>query len=288
MDRYNEAIAKYEKNLNDEIVKNEVENLLKAHLNENCNEEVYKTIFSCMDLTSLNVTDNYESVSKLVEMVNKMDNDYSNIPNVAAICVYPNFVTAVRGALEVSDVNVASVSGGFPSSQTFSEIKAIEAGLAIKDGADELDIVMNVGNFVIGNYEDMCDEINEIKEICGDAKLKVILETGALESTENIRKAAILSIYAGADFIKTSTGKIGVGATPEAFYVMCNAVKDYYNETGTKIGVKAAGGIRTASDATKYYTIVKEVLGEEWLNKELFRIGAAGLANNLIAAINQE
>lgn len=288
MDRYNEAIAKYEKNLNDEIVKNEVENLLKAHLNENCNEEVYKTIFSCMDLTSLNVTDNYESISKLVEMVNKMDNDYSNIPNVAAICVYPNFVTAVRGALEVSDVNVASVSGGFPSSQTFSEIKAIEAGLAIKDGADELDIVMNVGNFVIGNYEDMCDEINEIKEICGEAKLKVILETGALESAENIRKGAILSIYAGADFIKTSTGKIGVGATPEAFYVMCNAVKDYYNETGTKIGVKAAGGIRTASDATKYYTIVKEVLGEEWLNKEFFRIGAAGLANNLIAAINQE
>lgn len=288
MDRYNEAIAKYKKNLNDEIVKSEVENLLKVHLNENCNEEVYKTIFSCMDLTSLNVTDNYESVSKLVEMVNKMDNDYSNIPNVAAICVYPNFVTAVRGTLEVSDVNVASVSGGFPSSQTFSEIKAIEAGLAIKDGADELDIVMNVGNFVIGNYEDMCDEINEIKEICGEAKLKVILETGALESAENIRKAAILSIYAGADFIKTSTGKIGVGATPEAFYVMCNAVKDYYNETGTKIGVKAAGGIRTASDATKYYTIVKEVLGEEWLNKELFRIGAAGLANNLIAAINQE
>ena len=288
MDRYNEAIAKYEKNLNDEIVKNEVENLLKAHLNENCNEEVYKTIFSCMDLTSLNVTDNYESVSKLVEMVNKMDNDYSNIPNVAAICVYPNFVTAVRGTLEVSDVNVASVSGGFPSSQTFSEIKAIEAGLAIKDGADELDIVMNVGNFVIGNYEDMCDEINEIKEICGEAKLKVILETGALESAENIRKAAILSIYAGADFIKTSTGKIGVGATPEAFYVMCNTVKDYYNETGTKIGVKAAGGIKTASDATKYYTIVKEVLGEGWLNKEFFRIGAAGLANNLIAAINQE
>lgn len=287
MDRYNEAIAKYEKNLNDDIVKNEIENLLKNFLSENCNKETYKEIFSFLDLTTLNVTDNYESVLKLVDMVNKMDNDYPEIPNVAAICIYPNFVTAVRGALEVSEVKVASVSGGFPSSQTYPEVKAIEAGLALKDGADELDIVMGVGNFVIGNYEDMCDEINEVKEICGEAKLKVILETGALESCNDIRKASILSIYAGADFIKTSTGKIGIGATPEAFYVMCNAVKDYYTETGTKIGVKAAGGIRTATDAAKYYTIVKEVLGEEWLNKELFRIGAAGLANNLISAINE-
>ena len=287
MDKYNEAISKYEKNLNDEIVKNEVENLLKKSISENCNTEVYKTIFSCMDITTLEVTDNYESVLKLVDKVNNLENEQPEIPNVAAICVYPNFVTAVRGALEVSDVKVASVSGGFPSSQTYPEVKAIEAGLALKDGADELDIVMNVGNFVLGNYEDMCDEINEVKEICGDAKLKVILETGALKSYNDVRKAAILSIYAGADFIKTSTGKIAVGATPEAFYTMCNAVKDYYEETGTKIGVKAAGGIRTAADAVKYYTIVKEVLGEEWLNKDLFRIGAASLADNLIAAINE-
>ena len=287
MDKYNEAISKYEKNLNDEIVKNEVENLLKNNIQKNCNTEVYKTIFSCMDITTLEVTDNYESVLKLVEMVNNMDNEQPEIPNVAAICVYPNFVTAVRGALEVSDVKVASVSCGFPSSQTYPEVKAIEAGLALKDGADELDIVMNVGNFILGNYEDMCDEINEVKEICGDAKLKVIVETGALKSFNDVRKASILSIYAGADFIKTSTGKIAVGATPEAFYTMCNAVKDYYEETGTKIGVKAAGGIRTAADAVKYYTIVKEVLGEEWLNTELFRIGAASLANNLISAINE-
>ncbi|MBR5240738.1 MAG: deoxyribose-phosphate aldolase [Muribaculaceae bacterium] len=287
MDKYNEAISKYEKNLNDEIVKNEVENLLKKSISDNCNTEVYKTIYSCMDITTLEVTDNYESVLKLVDKVNNLENEQPEIPNVAAICVYPNFVTAVRGALEVSDVKVASVSGGFPSSQTYPEVKAIEAGLALKDGADELDIVMNVGNFVLGNYEDMCDEINEVKEICGDAKLKVILETGALKSYNDVRKAAILSIYAGADFIKTSTGKIAVGATPEAFYTMCNAVKDYYEETGTKIGVKAAGGIRTAADAVKYYTIVKEVLGEEWLNKDLFRIGAASLADNLIAAINE-
>ena len=287
MDKYNEAISKYEKNLNDEIVKNEVENLLKNNIQKNCNTEVYKTIFSCMDITTLDVTDNYESVLKLVEMVNNMDNEQPEIPNVAAICVYPNFVTAVRGALEVSDVKVASVAGGFPSSQTYPEVKAIEAGLALKDGADELDIVMNVGNYILGNFEDMCDEINEVKEICGDAKLKVIVETGALKSFNDVRKASILSIYAGADFIKTSTGKIAIGATPEAFYTMCNAVKDYYEETGTKIGVKAAGGIRTAADAVKYYTIVKEVLGEEWLNKELFRIGAASLANNLISAINE-
>ncbi len=288
MDRYNEAIEKYEKNLNDEVVKNEIENILKNHLSENCNKSVYKEIFSCLDITTLNVTDNYETVVKLVDFVNKIDEDYQDIDNVAAICVYPNFVTAVRGTLEVSNVNVASVSGGFPSSQTYPEIKAIEAGLAIKDGADELDIVMNVGNFILGNYEDMCDEINEIKEICGDRTLKVIIETGALESCNNIRNASILSIYAGADFIKTSTGKITVGATPEAFYVMCNAIKDYYAETGTKIGIKAAGGIKTPVEAAKYYTIVKEVLGEEWLNKELFRIGAAGLANNLISAIYEE
>ena len=287
MDKYNEAISKYEKNLNDEIVKNEVENLLKNNIQKNCNTEVYKTIFSCLDITTLDVTDNYETVLKMVEMINNMDNEQADMENVAAICVYPNFITAIRGALEVSSVKVGAVSGGFPSSQTYPEVKAIEAGLALKDGADELDIVMNVGNFILGNYEDMCDEINEVKEICGDAKLKVILETGALKSYNDVRKAAILSIYAGADFIKTSTGKIAVGATPEAFYVMCNAVKDYYEETGTKIGVKAAGGIRTAADAAKYYTIVKEVLGEEWLNKELFRIGAAALANNLIAAINE-
>jgi deoxyribose-phosphate aldolase len=287
MNKYNEAVAKYEKNLNDEIVKNEVENLLKNALAKNCNKDVYKAIFSCMDITTLDVTDNYESVLKLVEMINKMDTDHPEIENVAAICIYPNFVTAVRGALEVSDVKVVSVAGGFPSSQTYPEVKTIEAGLALKDGADELDIVMNVGNFMIGNYEDMCDEITEIKEICGDGTLKVIIETGALNSYNDIRKAAILSIYAGADFIKTSTGKIGIGATPEAFYVMCNAIKDYYNETGTKIGIKAAGGIRTANDAAKYYTIASEILGEEWMNKDLFRIGAASLANNLIAAINE-
>ena len=287
MNKYNEAVVKYEKNLNDEIVKNEVENLLKNALAKNCNKDVYKAIFSCMDITTLDVTDNYESVLKLVEMINKMDTDHPEIENVAAICIYPNFVTAVRGALEVSDVKVASVAGGFPSSQTYPEVKTIEAGLALKDGADELDIVMNLGNFMIGNYEDMCDEITEIKEICGDATLKVIIETGALNSYNDIRKAAILSIYAGADFIKTSTGKIGIGATPEAFYVMCNAIKDYYNETGTKIGIKAAGGIRTANDAAKYYTIASEILGEEWMNKDLFRIGAASLANNLIAAINE-
>ena len=287
MNKYNEAVAKYEKNLNDEIVKNEVENLLKNALSKNCNKDVYKTIFSCLDITTLDVTDNYESVLKLVEMINKMDTDHPEIDNVAAICVYPNFVTAVRGALEVSDVKVASVAGGFPSSQTYPEVKTIEAGLALKDGADELDIVMNVGNFMIGNYEDMCDEITEMKEICGDATLKVILETGALNNYNDIRKASILSIYAGADFIKTSTGKIGIGTTPEAFYVMCNAIKDYYNETGTKIGIKAAGGIRTGNDAAKYYTIASEILGEEWMNKDLFRIGAASLANNLIAAINE-
>lgn len=285
MDKYNEAIAKYEKNLNDEIVKNEVENILKNGLQESCTHDVYKEIYSCLDITTLNATDNYESVAKFVEKINSTENEYPDLKSVAAICVFPNFVTAVRGELEVSDVNIASVVGGFPASQTYSEVKAIEAGLALKDGANELDMVMNIGNFMIGNYEDMCDDITEIKEICGSATLKVIIETGLLKSAENIRKAAILSIYAGADFVKTSTGKTEIGATPEAFYVICCAIKDYYAETGTKIGIKAAGGIKTAVDAAKYYTIVKAVLGEEWLNKNYFRIGAAALADNLLSAI---
>ena len=204
---------------------------------------------------------------------------------VAAICVYPNFVTTVRAALDVSSVKIASVAGGFPSAQTYSELKTVEAGLALHDGADEIDMVMNIGNFLGGNYQELCDEISEMKETCHDAKLKVIIETGVLPSMTSVMKASILALYSGADFIKTSTGKSAVGATPEAVYVMAKAVKEYSRMYGTRAGIKVAGGVRTAAEAVKYYTIIKEVLGEEWLTSEYFRIGASSLADSLLSAI---
>ena len=207
------------------------------------------------------------------------------MPNVAAICVYPNFAQIVRTVLDVSEVDVACVSGGFPSSQTFTEVKIAETALAVDGGADEIDIVLNVGNFLDGDYEEVCDEIAEQKTACRDARLKVILETGALKTAENIKAASVLALYSGADFLKTSTGKEFPGASLEATYVMCQAIKEYYEKTGTRVGFKAAGGVATTADAVKYYTIVKEVLGEEWLTNEYFRLGASRLANNLLGDI---
>ncbi|MDE7397751.1 MAG: deoxyribose-phosphate aldolase, partial [Muribaculum sp.] len=199
--------------------------------------------------------------------------------------VYPNFAQVVRTVLDVSDVRVACVSGAFPSGQSFIEVKIAETSLAIAGGADEIDIVFNVGNYLDGDWEEVCDEIAEQKHACRDAHLKVILETGALKTAEAIRNASILSMYSGADFIKTSTGKVYPGASLEAAYVMCQSIKEYFDKTGRRVGFKASGGISTSADAVLYYTIVKEVLGEEWLTPELFRIGASRLANNLVADI---
>ena len=189
---------------------------------------------------------------------------------------------------EVDRVNIACVSGGFPSSQTFIEVKVAETALAIAEGADEIDIVISIGKFLSGDYEGMCEEIQELKEVCKERHLKVILETGALKSASNIKKASILSMYSGADFIKTSTGKQQPAATPEAAYVMCEAIKEYYQKTGIKIGFKPAGGINTVNDAIIYYTIVKELLGEEWLDNQLFRLGTSRLANLLLSDIKGE
>ncbi|MBS5980854.1 MAG: deoxyribose-phosphate aldolase, partial [Dysgonomonas mossii] len=235
------------------------------------------------DLTSLNATDTREEIWNFTETVNDFEGS-SDVDNVAAICVFPNFVETVKEAL-TANVNIASVAGGFPSSQTFTEVKIAETGLAVASGADEIDIVLNLGYFLEENYEDVCEEIDEIKNACREAKLKVILETGALKSAKNIMKASILALYSGADFIKTSTGKVYEGATLEAAYVMCTAIKEYNQKTGNKAGFKASGGISTTEDAVKYYTIVKEVLGDEYLNKEYFRIGASRLANNLLESI---
>lgn len=247
--------------------------------------DVKKFLFNCIDLTTLKSEDSDESVMKFTQKVNQFDELHPDLKNVAAICVYPNFAEIVKDTLEVEDVKIACVSGGFPSSQTFIEVKVAETAMAIMEGADEIDIVISVGKFLSGNYEEMCDEIQELKETCKDHHLKVILETGALKTASNIKKASILSMYAGADFIKTSTGKQQPAATPEAAYVMCQAIKEYYKETGIKIGFKPAGGINTVNDALVYYTIVKEVLGEEWLNNSLFRLGTSRLANLLLSDI---
>jgi deoxyribose-phosphate aldolase len=220
-----------------------------------------------------------------VEKVNKFDDIYPELGHVATVCVYPNFAKICHDTLENEDVEIACVGACFPSSQSFTEVKIAEVALALKDGATEIDIVQSVGKFLSGDYEGLCDEISEIKSVCGDKKLKVILETGSLGSASNIKKASILAMYAGADYIKTSTGKLEPAATPEAAYVMCQAIKEYYDETGIQIGFKPAGGMKTVKDVLTYYTIVKEILGEKWLTNEYFRLGTSSVANKLLSEI---
>ena len=283
--KYNDTLALYPVTLSEEQVKTRTVTIVEKYVAENNTLEVKKCLFNCLDLTTLKTEDSEESVLKFTERVNVLDNEYPDLKNVAAICVYPNFAKIVSQSLEVESVNVACVSGGFPSSQTFAEVKVAETALALADGATEIDVVIPVGKFLSGDYEGMSDEIEEIKSVCGDRHLKVILETGALKSVENIWRASILAMYSGADFIKTSTGKQEPAATPEAAYVMCEAIKAYHEKTGRKVGFKPAGGINSVNDALVYYTIVKEVLGKEWLNNTLFRIGTSSLANLLLSEI---
>ena len=283
--KYELALSKYNTHLHDDEIMMKVDQLIEKHLDENNNIDVKKEIFHCIDLTTLKCTDSEESVMKFTEKVNEFVDKYPDLENVAAICVYPNMAEIVSDSLEADNVKIACVSGGFPSSQTFMEVKIAETAMAIHAGAEEIDIVMPVGKFLCGDYEGMCDEIGELKDVCGEKTLKVILETGALRTASNIKKAAILAMYAGADFIKTSTGKEAISATPEAALVMCEAIKEYYKETGRKVGFKAAGGIDSVKKALAYYTIVKETLGEEWLNNGLFRIGTSRLTNLLLSDI---
>ncbi len=284
-DKYHDTVAASKVTADDAVVKAEVEKILSEHLAENMNKDVYKAILNCIDLTTLSTTDSPMSVADFTERVNAFDNEHPELKNVAAICVYPNFAQLVRTVLDVSDVKVACVSGAFPSAQSFLEVKIAETALAVEGGADEIDIVFNVGNYLDGDWEEVADEIIEQKHACREAHLKVILETGALKTAENIRNASVLSMYSGADFIKTSTGKVYEGASLEAAYVMAQCIKEYYENTGNKVGFKAAGGISTTVDAVKYYTVIKEVLGEEWIDNTLFRIGASRLANNLLGDI---
>lgn len=284
-DKYTQAIVASAVIEDDAAVAEAVKKIIDEHYAENDNAEVYKFLFNSIDLTTLRSTDSQSSVARFTENVNNFEELFPSLPNVAAICVYPNFASVVRTVLEVTGVKIACVSGAFPSSQSFEEVKIAETSLAVANGADEIDIVLNLGYFFDHDYEAVCDEISEQKEACRDALLKVILETGALRTAANIKKASILSMYSGADFIKTSTGKEYPAASLEAAYVMALCIKEYYQKTGTKVGFKAAGGIRTTEEAVKYYTIIKEVLGEEWLNNSLFRIGASSLANAILTSI---
>lgn len=285
--KYTDVLKKHSLTLSDEKVTEKVNKIIADKFAENNTPDVYKRIYSCIDLTTLNTTDSKEDVWKFTEAVNAFEDNDPDLQNVAAVCVFPNFAKTVKEALTV-DVKIACVSGGFPSSQTFTEVKIAETALAVADGADEVDVVINVGMFLDNEYEEMCEELTEIKHTCHGAALKVILETGALKSSENIHKASILSLYSGADFLKTSTGKVYPGATLEAAYVMCNAIKSYYEKTGNKAGFKVSGGVSSPEDAVKYYTVVKEVLGEEWCNNSYFRVGTSRLANSLLNEIKDK
>ena len=257
-----------------------------AQQSKNENTEVYKFCLSAVDLTTLTCNDSVESVTDFARRTVTFAEKYPEIPNVASICVYPSFVETVGVAVDGTPMRITSVGGGFPSSQTFLEVKMLEVAMAVENGADEVDIVLNVGKMLTGAYDEAANEVEMIRsEMDEDVILKVILETGALKTPELIHKASIISMAAGADFIKTSTGKIDVAATPEAAVVMCQAIKMFYEKTGRKVGFKAAGGVKTPQDAALYYTIVEQILGEEWLTTDLFRIGASSAANNLLSAI---
>ncbi len=287
-DKYTQALNKYNTNVNDEEIKSKVEEIIKTKVHENDTPDVKRFLMGSIDLTTLKTTDSEESVLAFTERVNAFEDTYPDLPHVAAVCVYPCYAEIVSKSLEIEDVELDCVSGSFPSSQACVEVKTVETALAIRDGATEIDIVMSVGKFLSGDYETVCDEISELKAVCGEKKMKVILETGLLGSGENIKKASILAMYAGADFIKTSTGKEKPAATPEAAYVMCQAIKEYYDETGIQIGFKPAGGINTVHDVLVYYTIAKEVLGERWLTNQYFRLGTSRLANLLLSEITGE
>ena len=285
-DKYTDTIAASNVITDDAAVADAVAAILADHLEENRNADVYKKIFNSIDLTTLKTTDSQQSVAKFTERVNSFEEDYGDLPPVAAICVYPNFVPVVRTTLDVSSVGVAAVAGAFPTSQSFIEVKVAEIGLAVEAGADEIDVVLNVGDFFDGDYESVCDDLDEMKHSCRSARMKVILETGALKTARNIRDASVLALYSGADFLKTSTGKEYPGASLDACYVMCQCIREYYEKTGRAVGFKAAGGISTTEDVLKYYTIVKTVLGEKWADSnELFRFGASRLANALLSDI---
>ena len=287
MDKFEKLFAEFPCTLTDEVVKQNAAQILAQHTEENNNREVWMQCLHQIDLTTLNGEDTTAKVAQMAERVNDFDGNFPGVPNVAAMCVYPALVETAKEVL-TEPIGIAAVAAGFPASQTFIEIKVAEAAMAVAAGATEIDIVISIGKFLEGNYQEVYDEISEIKAAIHDAHLKVILETGVLQSAENIYKASILAMAAGADFIKTSTGKVSVNATPEATYIMCQAIKDWYEKTGKKVCYKPAGGVSTTLEAVQHYTLVKEILGNDWLNNQSFRFGASRLANNLLTSIMGE
>lgn len=284
MEKFEELFAQYNCCQNDEDVKAATARIIQEHFDENNNVEVWKQCLHQIDLTTLNGDDTTAKVAGMAQKVNEFSRHFPGVPNVAAMCVYPALVETAHDTL-TEPIGLAAVAAGFPASQTFIEVKVAEAAMAVAAGATEIDIVISIGKFLEGKYQEVFDEISEIKAAIRDAHLKVILETGALKTAENIYKASILAMAAGADFIKTSTGKIAVNATPEATYVMCHAIKDWYEKTGQKVCYKPAGGVSTTQEAVQHYTLVKEILGKDWLNNQSFRFGASRLANNLLTSI---
>jgi len=277
------SILKQYATYNETDVLKSIEEILQKRKSASRGKKAYETILSCIDLTSLNTADTEESIGKMVQKVNAFGEKYPELPNVAAICVYPSMVKTVRECL-TEGVEIASVAAGFPHSQTFVEVKVAETSLAVLDGASEIDIVLSIGKLLEKKYEEIVEELQEIKAACREAHLKVILESGSL-NVDEIRIASILAMESGANFIKTSTGKQQPAATTTAAYVMCKLIKEYSEKTGRKVGFKAAGGIATTEEALDYYCIVEDVLGEEWLQKDLFRFGASRLANNILTEI---
>ena len=284
MENIKELLGQFSYDFTDEMVKTEVEKILKQHTFENDNVEVYKQCLNQIDLTTLSGDDTVKRVATMAQRVNEFKNSFPHLPNVAAICVYPAMVPVVKEYLK-EDIGIASVAAGFPASQTFIEIKVAETAMAVMEGATEIDVVISIGKFLEEDYQTVYDELCELRAASRTAHLKVILETGMLQSMANVKKAAIIAMAAGADFIKTSTGKTPIAATPEATWTMCQAIKEWKEKTGKVIGYKPAGGIATTPEAVAHYTIVKTVLGNEWLNNKLFRFGASRLANNLLSSI---
>ena len=285
MEKLNQLYNEYDFNFTDESVAEAVKEILAKNFDKYNNVEVWKQCFNQIDLTSLNSTDTEDKIGGMMERVNEFKEKYPEMPNVAAVCVYPALVPVTKATLEAEGVNIAAVSACFPSSQTFIEAKVAEVALTTAAGANEIDVVISVGKFFSGFHTEVYDELREIKDACHGAHLKVILESGLLHNTKEIKQASLLAMAAGADFIKTSTGKTERSATLEAAYVMCQAIKEYYEKTGIKVGFKPAGGISTTKEAVEYYTIVRTILGEEWMTNELFRFGASRLANNLLTSI---
>lgn len=281
----NAKLEDYSISISLEYAEDEVQTILKLDKAKLSGTAVLETLFSCIDLTSLNTSDSVGGIKRFVEKVNEFPTHYPSLKHVGAVCIYPSFVETVRNTLKVEGVQIAAVAGVFPSSQSFLEVKVRECELAVEKGADEVDVVISVGSLLEGDYVTVYEEIKAMKEAVGKAHLKVILETGELKNMTNIRIASIIAMEAGADFIKTSTGKVGVNATREAAYVMCRTIKHFYEKTGKKVGFKPAGGIVTLEDALDYATIVHHELGEEWLTPHLFRFGASRLANNILSAL---